>query len=229
MSVPQLDWQQREAYAAALNNEGNSRLARNDLAGAAQCYREALAWTPDCPFTLYNLAKSLVNLGRDSEAEEVYRRVLSLKPDYSEAHNNLGSVLERLGREHEAGTCFREAIRCKPDNAVAHMNLGHALAVQGELEEARASIRRAISLRPDYAEARTELGSMLLLSGRFEHGWAEWEWRWLTEGFRRYPRARTLLDGTAVILDQLRPPRYCSANLCADCRLAVEWNFSSAP
>ncbi len=193
--------------AAAWNNYGNDLDDRGDLLGAVQSYQTALQWTPNCPYTHYNLARALNLLGRAEEAVAFYRRAVALKPDYASAYNNLGNVLETLDRGDEAQVCYREALRLQPADFLAHGNLGNCLAGR-QNDEALACFDRSLALSPAHGDAHVHRGLLLLMLGRLREGWPEYEWRWFTRAFAQHAHRRILIDGGMVVLSFFRATGY---------------------
>src|SRR5256885_2383198 len=115
---------------------------------AAAGHREAgsLPHSSD-PDHYYNLANTLRDQGRPSEAVACYRTAISIKPDHVIARNNLGTVLQSQGKPEEAIDCYRKALAFKPDDAGSHNNLGNVLNEVGLVDAAVASYRRALELR----------------------------------------------------------------------------------
>jgi tetratricopeptide (TPR) repeat protein len=181
-----------------------------------------------------NLGVALLALGRLDEAVASLQQALHLRPDYARAHNNLGAALREQGKLDDAVRSFQKAVDIFPDYAEAHSNLGVALREQGKLDEAACSLLKALEINPDDADAHKNLGFLLLRLGDFEEGWAHYEWRWQTRGFKRRsfttpPWDGQPLDGKSVLLyaeqglgDTIQFIRYAPLVRQHGCRVIVE-------
>lgn len=134
-------------------------LRRNDLPGAIEHNRRALAMDPRSPEALNNLSVALMLDGRREEALEACRQLVAVRPDAG-SRLNLASACRMLGRLDEAAAEYRMAARLDPASADAHANLGVVLMDMGRHGEAEEALRRALALSPGSAK----LHSNLLLS-----------------------------------------------------------------
>ncbi|MEA2679041.1 MAG: hypothetical protein QOK03_763, partial [Candidatus Binataceae bacterium] len=133
---------------------------------------------------LGDCAVILDRLGRSAEAMETYDRALILDPGNVLALLHRGRLFTRLGQHAKAAATLEKLLARSPDHADAHESLGHALVQLGRHRDAIASFERAVALAPDNANAHFNLALALLLLGDFEAGWAEYEWRFRTEGLK---------------------------------------------
>jgi protein O-mannosyl-transferase len=101
-----------------------SRGGRPDLAAGE--LREALRINPDEPYSLRNLARSLVSMGKMDEAIAEYGKYLEKYPDDPHGHNDLGVALLQQGHFDEAIQHFIDALRVKPTFGQAAGNLQFA-------------------------------------------------------------------------------------------------------
>jgi len=115
------------------------------LQTAAQKLDSAVAW--------FNLALTLVTVGKPEQAEQAYRKALQRDPKQHKAWNNLGTLL-RNNRNREqfqqAIECYQHALELQPNDAIAHSNLAHAYSNHGEKELAEKHYRIAWELEPDH-------------------------------------------------------------------------------
>lgn len=96
--------------ARVLNNLGVTRMARQDYAGAADLFRQALETGGASPRTYNNLGLALARLGRPEQALEAFRYA----GDDASAHNNLGYVLLMDGKPAQAAAHFEQAVELSP-------------------------------------------------------------------------------------------------------------------
>jgi len=145
----------------ALLGEGVARQYAGDLAEAENCYRDALARTPEEPAALHLLGTVLYARGRATDAVAVYQRAQAQVPDDPILLNNLALALGESGRRGEAIAALREALAIDPEYAAAHTNLAGVLLEDDQLEAAIDAYRRASALAPQDAKVAYNLGVAL--------------------------------------------------------------------
>ncbi|MDE2137375.1 MAG: sulfotransferase, partial [Gammaproteobacteria bacterium] len=143
---------------AAHNNLGNANQELGECTRAAECYRRALAISPDDAELNANLANALRQAGQLEEARTRGERAVALAPASSPAHNTLGLVLAAGGQGVEAAASFRRAVQLNPRFTPALRNLGNVLYEAGDYQGARDAYARAVGLEPQSAEAQRQLG-----------------------------------------------------------------------
>ena len=189
VSIEQLLQQARDSLSSARPADAEARcreiLARQPdhavawqllgivLASQGKAQAAVLAFTRAAelrptPESLYNLGKSLHDVGRTGEAINAYRNAIALRPMYAHAHTNLAIALHESGRFDEAVEAYREALAFEPRSAEAHYNLARALHDSQRMDEAIAMYRQAIVIRPSYAQALADMGSALGLIGEVD-------------------------------------------------------------
>lgn len=192
-------------FAEAHSNLGNVLEQAGKLDEAIASWRQALRFKPQLVEVLGNLGLALIKRGELDEAEAVLREGLRLRPDYADAHNHLGNVLEKRSDFAAAIAHYQEALRSSPNHAQARLNMGVALHRQGQLAQAVSCYQHALGLQPNLADAHYFYGMALLAAGNLEQGWAEYEWRWKTEGcvlpqFVQPAWDGNRLDGRTILL-----------------------------
>jgi hypothetical protein len=134
--------------------------AAGDYAAALSVLQRAQSHCGGSTPLAYNMAWCCQQLGWYEEAEQRYRHVLARQADLLEAWNNLGLVLRDQGR-------YQEAL------AVWTAGLQHAPPLP-------ASPPRTWNGPPDTRICmRRHRASIWLLLEDFEHGWPEYEWRFV--------------------------------------------------
>ncbi|MBM4028118.1 MAG: tetratricopeptide repeat protein, partial [Planctomycetes bacterium] len=143
-------------HAGAHNNLGLAyeRLGRED---AQAQFERALQLQPDFTHAHFNLARILMQKGRNADAVAALQRTIAIDPNHVGALNMLGTVLGRQQQFAAATSCLERAVRLDPNHAEAHGNLGAAYAGQGRLHEAVAQFETALRLEPGNAQARENL------------------------------------------------------------------------
>jgi tetratricopeptide (TPR) repeat protein len=133
-------------YAPAYAGLGRVALfGDNDVAGAAQHFKRALALDPSDPDVLRNSASLLQSLGRLDEALALEEAVVRRDPVNVSARFNLGYYQRMVGRNDAAITSFRTVLSLSPGNGGAHAQLGTALLQKGDEQGALAQIEQETS------------------------------------------------------------------------------------
>jgi tetratricopeptide (TPR) repeat protein len=133
---------------------------------AETLYRTTIARNPESWTAPFNLAGTLVDLGRPAEAIDYYRQTLRVKPDHAEAHSNWGNTLFAQGRVAEALEHYQEAVRIKPGSATIHYNYANALLDLERPAEAIEHFETTVRLDPTSADAHNNWGNALTTLGR---------------------------------------------------------------
>ncbi|CAB3792254.1 hypothetical protein LMG28614_03484 [Paraburkholderia ultramafica] len=171
-------------------------------ADAIALFERCLAQFPNHAASLHGVAMSLIQLGEPQRALEILVHLCKIQPQSAEAHYNRGSLLGKLERYEDELDAYRRAIALKPRFVRAYVNLGVALRDLRRFDEALLQFKKALSLDPNDVGARTNRAQTNLLLGEFEHGWREYEWRWLDgTGSHGFPQS-TLWTGTQPTSDR---------------------------
>jgi TolB-like protein/Flp pilus assembly protein TadD len=117
----------------------------NDLAGAAQHFKRALALDPSDLDVLRDSATLLGSLGRLDEALALEEAVVRRDPVNVNALFNLSVDQRMAGRFDAAIASFRTVLSLAPGRGGAHYQLGVALLLKGEAKGALAEIEQETS------------------------------------------------------------------------------------
>ena len=156
---------------------------------AIAAWRRAIALKSDYSEAYSNLGAALSQADRFEEGARALQRAVQLSPNYAPAHNNLAGALDELKRTDEAIEHWRRAIELQPDFFDALLNLAKAVHLQGDYAEARVLLDRAIALRPGEPHVRFLRGLINLVHGQLREGFAEYEFRTLSDHFELGPRS----------------------------------------
>lgn len=109
---------------------------RGELETSLKYYNVALKKSDLVAELQGNIANSLKELGRYSEAARHYKRALFLKPNQADTHYNLGTMLHegKVEGEKTAESHYLKAIELNPSLALAFDNLGNLYFDQGKHE-----------------------------------------------------------------------------------------------
>jgi TolB-like protein/Tfp pilus assembly protein PilF len=119
--------------------------AGDDLAGAAEHFKRALALDPADLDVLRNSAGLLGSLGRLDEALTLEEAIVRRDPVNVNALNNLGLYQCNTGRLDAAIASLRTVLSLAPGRGSAHANLGNALLLKGDAQGALAEIEQETS------------------------------------------------------------------------------------
>jgi len=119
-----------------------SMIDDNDLAGAAQHYKRALALDPANLDVLRNSAALLEALGRLDEALSLGEAIVLRDPVNVSALYNLGIYQRYAGRLDEAIASSRTVLSLSPGRGNAHAQLGTAVLLKGDAKGALAEIEQ---------------------------------------------------------------------------------------
>ncbi|MCG2722467.1 MAG: tetratricopeptide repeat protein [Thermodesulfovibrionales bacterium] len=186
--------------ADAYYNLGTISQDRQELQEAIVYYRKALELDPHLVDAYYNLGIVYKANQQLDEAIACYRQALHLDPGLAEVYNNLGLALQEKVLIDEAIECFQKALHLNPGLADAYNNLGLSLREKGRELESIDWYRKALRVDPHFADAHFNLSLALLHEGRLKEGWAEYEWRWLTDEYVKQKRDLPLptWDGSSL-------------------------------
>ncbi len=111
----------REANIYYTMGEAYAKEQLHDM--AADYFRAALQSEPTYTQAHQQLALSLSQLGRDSEAVMQLTKAIKLQPDLADLHVTLGEIHAQRKRTDEASACYREALRLDPQHGEAKQRL----------------------------------------------------------------------------------------------------------
>jgi tetratricopeptide (TPR) repeat protein len=145
-----------EGQAAHWLEEGEKRLAREDLKGAHGCFRRALGVAPDNPTLLMSYAMLCLHLERDHEIEEVTRKILGSNPSEmleATAYATLMAALRSQGKFREGNRIGRRLLaedRSNFTKTIAYYEMAYNLAeMEEDLDEALGYARESLELSPE--------------------------------------------------------------------------------
>ncbi|MEQ1828573.1 MAG: tetratricopeptide repeat protein [Pirellula sp.] len=122
----------------------------------------------------WQLACTLLQTGRLSEAKTHLESVLKSHPDHHAAANLLGIANMRLGDSRLAVNDFLQAINGNRAEASYYQNLSAALISENEIAKAIDACRQATLLAPSNADARFQFACLLEQAGHSEEAMQEY-------------------------------------------------------
>jgi protein O-GlcNAc transferase len=136
----------RSGRAAKVHEEAISRWRRNDVAGAEESFRRALALNPGLMPAWSNLGQVLWEQGRARDALMCLGRAVEIAPASAVARLNLAVALMNTSRAADAIAQFREAIRLEPSLANARATIIKPLRDLCQWDEADAQAAALLDL-----------------------------------------------------------------------------------
>ena len=123
---------------------------------ALEAGRKALAFQPDRPELLTNVALLLNALHKFDEAETILYRSLSVQPGIGASYNLLGNNYKNRAMFGHAIAAYRMAVDCEPKNRDALVNMGKTYFEMQLFTHSVEAYERTLKLDPDYLEALSE-------------------------------------------------------------------------
>ena len=181
-----------------------------------------LAANPDYPAALALLGIVMAMKNDLERGVELMRKAISLRPGIPSWYAHLSSMCRNTYRMEEAVQAGQESIRLDPNNADHLVNMSLVFVDVDDRERAIACLLRALGLKHDHADGHLAMAQILLAQRDFQPGWAEYEWRNLTEAGKatmppmtsahwngmRIPTGRLLLVGDQGYGDTIQFARY---------------------
>jgi tetratricopeptide (TPR) repeat protein len=159
------------AQAAELHRlmtEAAARYNRNDVPGAEQHCRKALALYADFPQALHLLGLCRWQQGDLAGAADSIIGALNLQPDDAQMLHDLGNVFSGQGRWLDAARAYLQAIELRPDYADSYTNLGTVYENFAKHDDAERAYKRALSLNPRSSTAAGCLAALCESGNRLE-------------------------------------------------------------
>ena len=148
-----------------LRPRGASRPFRPERRGDRPCTGNCWPRTTAMRRSTSNLARSLIETGDRSAAEEHLRRAIEVDSGHGPAHFNLALLLGRTGRTAEGALHLERAADIDPENLQWRLMRARARADAGNAAGARAELEEIVRLDPGAIEAHRLLAAMLLEGG----------------------------------------------------------------
>lgn len=152
----------------ALHLLGIIKAIRHDQQEAIKLFRKAISIDANNNFVHFNLAKALMEVGKDEEAIFHHKKAVQLAPGHVEAWLNYGVSLANLARYEEALVCYEKIFALAPGFPKAWVNYGTALYKLERYQDALAAYDKALALVPDNAESWSNSGAALAKLERYQ-------------------------------------------------------------
>ena len=109
----------------------------------------------------YRKAMSLVNKGRDNQAQSLLEEALRLSPNHVAARQILATLLNEAGLNSEAEGVLREGRTVSPDTAWFAQSLARLQTARGDYEGAAITMQEGIAAKGVSAEYRASYAALL--------------------------------------------------------------------
>lgn len=125
--------------------QANRHVERGSVQAAVELYQEALGAWPRNAMAHYNLAQTLLHLGRFDEAADHLEQVAALEPDHVESRAQLGQLAAMSGRLSDAVRWYRQTLNLAPHDHATANNLAWLLATcpDAQVRDGREAVRLA--------------------------------------------------------------------------------------
>lgn len=178
-------------HAEQLFAQGVSCLSAQDLAGAEQCFQNALALDHGFAEVWVNLGFVREARGDAAGAEAAYQHALQAGAEVFELYLNLGALFASQQRFDEAQWSYTQALHLDSTSAALWSNLGALYLAMQQDDDAQACLDQALAFDPQHRKARFNRAYLNLRQGRFDTGWQDLEARdWYGPAASAFPCPR---------------------------------------
>lgn len=140
------------------NNLGNARAALGDLDGSLNAMERAIALRPDITPIRLNHASTLINAGRQEDAEAALQNIAQDFPEDAKPLEELAALYKQQGKEKEALATLEAAHRRQPEDVELRVKLGIERQTSWDIDGAVEMFETAIERVPNHSEALLLLG-----------------------------------------------------------------------
>jgi tetratricopeptide (TPR) repeat protein len=149
---------------------GSVLASLGDLAGAKTNLTRAIDLEDTEPEVHYNLARVLMRLGEDVQAQEqlkIYQKLKGAESGKAQAagKSEEGDQAMTEGDPAKAADLYREAIESDSNEAVLYYKLSRALDKVNDLTGEKAALQQAIALNQSFPEAQNQIGFLAVHAG----------------------------------------------------------------
>jgi tetratricopeptide (TPR) repeat protein len=130
--------------------------------------RMAVASSPECGTSHYNLAVALLGQQKYDEAEEELMDAVECSPNLAEAYVQLGGLCFRRGDLEGCLSYNKQAVHSRAGFFEGYGNIGFVYLQMGKIDESIAALEKAIRWNPNFIQAITTLANAYLMQDRVE-------------------------------------------------------------
>ena len=151
-----------------LSLSGDIHKAQDNLSAAIDDYRRATGLAPQVPELHYNLALTLFQISKTTEAKATIDKALKIRSNYPKALVLLGRCLASMEQFEQAEQAFNKAIKIEPNSYLPHYRLGRLHVQKGNSDKASESLGRSLQINKQLTPARESLILNSIYSGNHE-------------------------------------------------------------
>ena len=144
----------------ALNLAGIISDSMNKKEKAISYFERALKINPSNPQILTNLAGTLIDVERFSDAKKYLLKATQKNRNYADAHYNLGNIHLFEEQNEKAKKAYQTAVTLNPKNFRALNNLATIFKKLRDSDNAIKAYQDAIKIKPNFPESLEGLGSI---------------------------------------------------------------------
>jgi Flp pilus assembly protein TadD len=157
-------------YDHAHADLGSTLAALGDLPDAKAELEKAIDLGDKEPEVEYNLARVLLRMGENAQAQEhlkIYQKLKGTESGRAQAAGKAEEADQAMsqGDAAKAASLYREAIDSDPGEAILYYKLSRALDKLSDQAEEKNALERAIALNPGLAEAQNQMGYLVVHAG----------------------------------------------------------------
>jgi Flp pilus assembly protein TadD len=138
-------------------------------------YERTLAFNPESPRLLNNLAVAYHNNKEYEKAIETYEKAIEIDPTYFETFCNLGTVYHDVKEYRKAEEAYGREIAINPTYPKVYNNLGALYNDTGRYRKAIEAYKKAIGLKPGQMETYFNLGLAYQNVGKYKESIAAYK------------------------------------------------------
>jgi len=165
-------------FFEGLHNLGLAYIGLNKFNDAANCFRQALIFTPNSFEVLNNLGATLRNLGDFEGSLDYLKAAADIRPQDESVWLNMGVTFSSIGDFEKSLICYDKVLGLNPSNLQAICNKANSLYCLKNFDDANSLYIKALELKPNDVDTHYNQSLLLLLSGEFALGWEKYESRW---------------------------------------------------
>ncbi len=139
---------------------GIALIRKEDIGGAVEAFKAAVALDGSFHDARFNLAKALKDLGRYEAAAAVYQELIHQVPLHVEAMYNLANLYYELGQLTEAESALVKLLENCPHHLDARTNLALIKSRRGNPKSAIEMLKNVIDIDPTHSHAKQLLSRL---------------------------------------------------------------------
>lgn len=147
----------QDNFTAALYEQGNNYLEKQDCAYAIDYYSKVINSAPEAFQAYASMAIALQQQGEIESAVSACINSLRINPAQQDVTLRLATLYDDQGKSDEAIQYYKRAIELGYRKNDIYINIGRMFASRGDYSEAENHYKQALTIKPDAIEALTNL------------------------------------------------------------------------